>query len=111
MAPQRREAKKPIAGLETVPEGAHLVPTEVKRRYETNPTHIYHPNPYNAITVLRSRANPHDWLVCGWYLDTYREGGVVKGLVYRMVSSKEDREFVTGELKKVDKEAVVHFTV
>ena len=99
---QPRTAKgkdRPTAGLETVPEGAHVVPTEVKTRYEAHPTHLYHPTPYSAITVLRGKADPHDWLVCGWYLDTYRQHGAVKGLVYRMVSSKEDREFVTGELR------------
>jgi hypothetical protein len=103
--------EKPAAGLATIPEGAHLIPTDVKKQYEANPTHLYHPTPYNAITILRSKANPHDWLVCGWYLDTYRENGAVKGLVYRMVSSNEEKEFVAAELKKVDKEAVVRFSL
>jgi len=81
----------------------------LKTQFETNPVHIFYPNPYNAITVLRNRKQPHDFLVCGWYLDTYRENGAVKGLVYREVGADPDREHVTTELKKLDKEATVRF--
>ena len=104
--------KKPAfpVGLESVPPGAQLIPTEVKRLYETNPVHIFHPHPYNAITVLRNRKDPHEFLVCGWYLDTLRERGVVKGLVYRAVSAEPDREHVVAEVKKLDKEASVKFS-
>ena len=101
----------PVLGLESVPPGAQMIPLETKERYETNPIHIFHPSPYNAITVLRSKAQPHDLLVCGWYLDTFREKGVVKGLVYRAVASEEDKEHVTTELKKLDKEASVRFSL
>lgn len=86
-----------------------MIPMDVKKQYETNPVHIYHPTPYNAITVLRNRKQAHDWLVCGWYLDTFREHGAVKGLVYRTVTSEEDREHVMTELKKLDKEASIKF--
>lgn len=96
-----------LSGLESVPPGAQMIPMEVKRQYEPNPVHIYHPTPYNSITVLRNRKQTHEWLVCGWYLDTYREHGAVKGLVYRAVSSDEDKEYVMTELKKLDKEAAV----
>jgi hypothetical protein len=98
-----------VSGLEAVPAGAQMVPMEVKKQYEANPVHIYHPTPYNAITVLRNRKEPHDWLVCGWYLDTFRDHGHVTGLVYRVVASNEDREHVVAELKKLDKDAVVKF--
>lgn len=97
--------------METVPAGAQMLPLDVKRRYETNPVHLYHPTPYNAITVLRSRERPHDYLVLGWYLDTFRERGTVKGLVYRFVATEDDKEHVTAELKKLDKEATINFTV
>jgi hypothetical protein len=97
------------SGLESVPSDAQMVPMDVKRRYETNPVHLYHPTPYNAITVLRSKKQPQEWLVCGWYLDTYREHDVVKGLVYRTVSSEEDRQYVIAELKKLDKDAEIKF--
>ncbi len=109
----RAEAKKPrqASGLESVPPGAQMVPMEVKRQYEANPVHIYHPSPYNAITVLRSTDQPHDWLVCGWYLDTYREKGAVKGLVYRAVASDEDKAHVLAELKNLDKDANVKFAL
>jgi hypothetical protein len=105
------EARKqrPASGLESIPAGAQMVPMDVKKEYEANPVHIYHPTPYNAITVLRNRERTHDWLVCGWYLDTYRERGVVKGLVYRAVASEEDREHVVSELKKLDKDASIKF--
>lgn len=86
-----------------------MIPMDVKRKYEANPIHLYHPSPYNAITVLRDRKQAHDLLVCGWYLDTYREGGQVKGLVYRTVASEDDRQHVTAELKKLDKDANIRF--
>jgi hypothetical protein len=106
-------ARKPtqLSGLESVPAGAQLITMDVKKQYEMNPVHIYHPTPYNAITVLRNKKRANDWLVCGWYLDTLREHGVVKGLVYRAVSSDEDREHVIIELKKLDKEANIKFGV
>ena len=97
------------SGVESVPPGAQVIPMDTKRQYETNPVHIYHPTPYNAITVLRNRKQAHQYLVCGWYLDTFREHGVVKGLVYRAVASDEDKEHVVTELKKLDKEAVIKF--
>jgi len=100
-----------VSGLESVPAGAQMIPMDVKKQYEMNPVHIYHPSPYNAITVLRSRKQTHDWLVCGWYLDTFREHGVVKGLVYRTVASDEDREHVMTELKKLDKDASIKFAL
>ena len=100
-----------VSGLESVPAGAQMIPMDVKKQYEPNPVHIYHPTPYNAITVLRNRKQTHDWLVCGWYLDTFREHGVVKGLVYRAVASDEDREHVMTELKKLDKEANIKFAL
>lgn len=104
--------KKPrqTSGLETVPAGAQVVPMDVKRQYETNPVHFFHPTPYNAITILRNRKQPHEFLVCGWYLDTFREHGTVKGLVYRSVAADEDKEHVVTELKKLDKEAVIKFS-
>ncbi len=109
----RADAKKPrpVSGLETIPQGAQVVPMEVKEQYEMNPVHIFHPNPYNAITVLRNKKQPHDFLVCGWYLDTFRQHGLVTGLVYKAVSSDEDRQHVTAELKKLDKEANIKFSV
>jgi hypothetical protein len=106
------EAKpRQASGLDSIPAGAQLIPMDVKKQYEPNPVHLYHPTPYNVITVLRNRKQAHDWLVCGWYLDTYREHGVVKGLVYRAVASGEDREHVMAELKKLDKEASVKFAL
>jgi len=109
----RGEAKKPgqVSGLESIPPGAQMIPMEAKKRYEPNPVHIYHPTPYNAITVLRDRKQTHDWLVCGWYLDTFREHGVVKGLIYRAVASDDDKEHVMTELKKLDKEASIKFAL
>ncbi|HUI01300.1 MAG TPA: hypothetical protein VLU99_09140 [Nitrososphaerales archaeon] len=98
------------AGLESVPPGAQMLSIEVKKLYETNPVHIFHPNPYNAITILRSKAQPHEFLVCGWYLDTYRERGAVKGLVYKAVVSEPDKEHVVAEVKKLDKDATVKFS-
>lgn len=98
-------------GLRSIPDGAQVIPVEVKVQYDIVPFHVYHPNPHDAITILRNKRNQHDWLVCGWYLDTYRENGAVKGLVYRQVAAQQDREFVTAELKKHDKEATVKFTL
>jgi hypothetical protein len=100
-----------VSGLESVPAGAQMIPLEVKKEYEANPVHIYHPSPYNAITVLRNRKQTHDYLVCGWYLDTFREHGAVKGLVYRAVAAEEDKEHVMTELKKLDKDASVKFSL
>jgi len=106
-------ARKPtqLSGLESVPAGAQLITMDVKKQYEMNPIHIYHPTAYNVITILRNKKQTHDLLVCGWYLDTLRERGVVKGLVYKAVSSDEDKEHVMTELKKLDKEANVKFGV
>lgn len=108
--PFSRPAKpRQVSGLEAVPPGAQLIPMDVKRQYEANPVHIFHPTPYSAITVLRNRKQEHEWLVCGWYLDTFREHRAVTGLVYKAVSSGEDKEHVVGELKKLDKDAVIKF--
>ena len=106
-----RPAKRGFAsgGLDSIPEGAQLVPREVKAQYESIPFHVYHPDPHSAITILRNRKNPHDWLVCGWYIDTYRVGGQVKGLLYRQVTSDSDKEAVLAELKRHDKEASPRF--
>ncbi len=102
--------RTPSSGLESVPAGAQMLSMESKKAYEPNPVHLYHPNPYNAITVLRGKKDPHDWLVCGWYLDTFREQGGVKGLIYRCVASEEDKQFVLAELKKMDKDANIRFS-
>lgn len=96
-------------GIESVPPGAQLVPTGVKEQYEIVPFHVYHPNPHNAITILRNKKSPHEWLVCGWYIDTFREGGEVKGLLYKQVTEESDKEAVLAELKKHDKEASPRF--
>ncbi|MGA2199301.1 MAG: hypothetical protein ABSG45_05125 [Nitrososphaerales archaeon] len=96
-------------GLDSIPPGAQMIPTDVKSQYEPIPFHVYHPNPHNGITILRSKKNQHDWLVCGWYIDTFREGGVVKGLLYTQVTSDSDKEAVLAELKKHDKEASAKF--
>ncbi len=107
------EARKPaqVSGLDTIPAGAQMIPMDVKKQYEEKPVHIYHPTPYNAITVLRNKKQTNEWLVCGWYLDTYREHAIVKGLVYRAVTSDEDKEHVMTELKKLDKEANIKFAL
>lgn len=94
-----------------MPSGSQLLTVEAKKAYELVPFHVYHPTPHEAITILRSKKDPHDWLVCGWYLDTLREGGRVKGLVYLQVTSEVDMEFVRGELKRHDKEGVARFQV
>ena len=98
-------------GLDSIPAGAHMIPTEEKGRYESIPFHVYHPTSNDAVTILRSRTNPHDWLVCGWYIDTFRQSGHVKGLLYRQVSSDADKEAVLAELKKHDKEALARFAL
>lgn len=98
-------------GLKSVPEGAQVLPVRVKAEYEANPFHVFHPTPHDAITVLRSKKNPHQWLVCGWYIDTLREGVAVKGLVYRQVVAEPDKEAVLLELKKHDKEAAASFSI
>lgn len=96
-------------GLETIPPGAWLVPTELKQEYDLIPFHVYHPNPHNAVTILRNKKNQHEWLVCGWYVDTFRVAGKVKGLIYRQVVSEPDKEAILLELKKHDKEASAKF--
>jgi hypothetical protein len=98
-----------VSGLDSVPTGAQMIPMEVKKLFEPNPVHIYHPTPYNAITVLRSKKQTHEWLVCGWYLDTYREHGVVKGLIYRAVASDATNAHVFTDLKKLSKKACLKF--
>jgi hypothetical protein len=108
----RSPVKKFVSGgLESIPPGAWLVPTELKQEYDLIPFHVYHPNPHNAVTILRNKKNQHEWLVCGWYVDTYRQGGVVKGLIYTQVVSEPDKEFILQELKKHDKEASAKFGV
>ena len=96
-------------GMESIPSGAHMIPVEIKKEYDIVPFHVYHPNPHDAITILRNRKNQHEWLVCGWYVDTLREHGEVKGLIYRQVTSEPDKEYVLAELKKHDKEGSARF--
>jgi hypothetical protein len=98
-------------GLETVPEGSWVLPTGVKAQYDSNPFHVYHPNAHNAVTILRNKKNQHEWLVCGWYVDTYREKGHVKGLIYKQVTAEPDKDAILVELKKHDKEAVAKFSL
>lgn len=98
-------------GIESIPVGAQMIPTEVKKEYDAVPFHIYHPSPHDAITILRNKKNQHEWLVCGWYIDTYRQGGAVKGLLYRQVVLEPDREVVLAELKKHDKEGSARFAL
>ncbi len=97
-------------GLTSIPNGAHLLPTAMKSQYENIPFHVYHPTPHDAITILR-RKNSHEWLVCGWYIDTLRDGNQVKGLLYRQVVAEPDKEAVMLELKKHDKEATAKFSL
>lgn len=96
--------------MTSIPKGAHLLPAALKAEYETIPFHIYHPTPHDAITTLRKR-DSHEWLVCGWYIDTLREGSQVKGLLYRQVVTEPDKEVVMLELKKHDKEATAKFSI
>jgi hypothetical protein len=105
------EKKFVTGGIESVPQGAQMIPVEIKKEYDTVPFIIYHPSPHEAITILRNKKNQHDWLVCGWYIDTYRQGGVVKGLLYRQVVSEPDKEYVLTELKKHDKEGSAKFGI
>jgi hypothetical protein len=98
-------------GLDAIPPGTVMIPTAMKAQYEMIPFHVYHPNPHNAITILRNKANKHEWLVCGWYVDTFRQDGVVKGLLYTQVTSDADKEVVLTELKKQDKEASPKFAL
>ena len=96
-------------GLASIPPEAWLLPIEQKEDFDLIPFHVYHPNPHNAVTILRNKKNQHEWLICGWYIDTYRTGGVVKGLLYRRVASEPDKEAIMLELKKHDKEASAKF--
>lgn len=96
-------------GLRSIPDGAQLLAVEVKAQYDPFPFHVYHPSPHDAVTILKSKKNQHDWLVCGWYIDTYREGNVVKGLLYRKVVEQADKDAILAELKKHDKEATAKF--
>jgi hypothetical protein len=96
-------------GFDSVPPGAQLLPTAARYDYEIIPFLVYYPGPHDTITILRSKSRPHDWLVCGWYLGTYREGADVKGLLYKRVLLEADREVVLVELKKHDKEASPRF--
>jgi hypothetical protein len=106
----RAPTKKFVSGgLESIPAGAWVLPTETKQEYDLIPFHVYHPNPHNAVTILRNKKNQHEWLVCGWYVDTYRQDSVVKGLIYTKVVSEPDKEAILLELKKHDKEAVAKF--
>jgi hypothetical protein len=98
-------------GIESIPSGAHMIPVDIKKEYDAVPFHIYHPSPHEAITILRNKKNQHEWLVCGWYIDTYRQGGVVKGLLYRQITSEPDKEFVLAEVKKHDKEGSAKFAL
>jgi hypothetical protein len=107
-----RRKTEPAADQSTlIPQGAHVIPTSLKQEYDTIPFHVYHPNPYDAITILRHKKKAHEWLVAGWYIDTYREGGKVKGLMYRRVDSDQDKEVVLNELKKKDKEVIARFSL
>ncbi|MBI2648964.1 MAG: hypothetical protein HYW93_04840 [Thaumarchaeota archaeon] len=107
-----RKRGEPVAQESTpVPPDAHVVPTSLKPESDIVPFHVYHPNPYDAITILRHKKKAHEWLVAGWYIDTYREGGTVKGLMYRKVQTDQDKEVVINELKRQDKEAIAKFSL
>ncbi len=107
----RKKADPSTQESTPIPLGAHVVPTSVKQEYDIVPFHVYHPNPYDAITMLRHKKRAHEWLVAGWYIDTYRERGTVKGLMYRKVQTDQDKEAVINELKKQDKEAIAKFSL
>jgi hypothetical protein len=86
-----------------------ILPLSIKQEYESVPLHIFHPSPYDTITVLRSRKVPHAWLVAGWYAGLSRKDERVEGLVYRRVVTNQDKEVVLAEIRRRDKEANVSF--
>ena len=92
-----------------VPQGAFVLPVEIKSEYEVIPLHVYHPTPHDAITVLRSKKDTHHWFVAGWYLGLHRMGGRVHGLMYRPVATDQDKALVLAEVQKRDKDASVRF--
>ncbi len=105
-----RSQRKNEDGQDTaVPEGARVVSVAVKGEYEIIPMHVYHPTPHDAITILRNKKETHRWFVAGWYLGLHRQGGHVRGLIYRPVVSDQDRAVVLAEVQKRDKEASVIF--
>jgi hypothetical protein len=96
---------------QAIPADNHVIPISVKNEYDAIPFHLYHPTPYHAITILHHRKRVHEWLVAGWYIDTYREGEKVRGLIYKQVITGQDKDLVINELKKLDKEATVKFSL
>ncbi len=107
--PRRKEANK--SPDTAVPEGSRLLSVMLKREYDAIPMHVYHPTPHDSITILRHKKETHQWLVAGWYLGLHRQGGQVRGLVYRPVLADQDREVVLAEVKKRDKEASITFEI
>ena len=102
----RKSSDPPDAPL---PENATVLPISVKAEYDSVPVHVFHPTPYDTITVLRSRKDSHRWFVAGWYLGLSKREGQVKGLIYRRVVASQDRDVVLAEIKRFDKEASVSF--
>jgi hypothetical protein len=94
---------------EPLPPGTYVWPVTAKREYEAVPYHVYHPTPYDKITVLRHRGRPHEWLVAGWYVRPLTEGRRVTGQVYRPVTGDRDKEVVLAQVKTQDREADIRF--
>lgn len=96
---------------EPLPPGTYVLSITAKQEYQAIPYHVYHPTPYDKITVLRHRTRPHEWLVAGWYLRPVTEGESVTGQVYRPVTTDRDKEVVLSQVKTQDREANVRFSL
>lgn len=108
-AHHQSEPREPA--LDTVPEDTYVFPLAVKNEYDPVPVHIYHPTPYDKITVLRHRQRPHEWFCAGWYVRPYREAGAVRGQIYRPIVADRDKEIVFAQVKLQDKEANLRFSL
>jgi hypothetical protein len=86
-----------------------ILPVSVKKDYDSVPVHVFHPTPYDTITVLRNRKDSHRWFVAGWYLGLSKHEGQVEGLIYRQVITNQDREVVLAEIRRHDEDANVSF--
>jgi hypothetical protein len=88
-----------------------VLPITVKDEYDPIPYHVYHPTPYDKITILRHRTRAHEWFVAGWYLRALVEGERITGQLYRPVTTDRDKEVVLAQVRTQDREANVHFSL
>jgi len=111
LARGKRRRVSPHTEVKKLPEGALLIPIGIKEDYEAVPLHVYYPTPFDKVTILKHKRQPHLWLCLGWYLGLQTEQENVMGQIYKPVVNEQDRQAIMAQVRAQDREANIQFAV